>query len=134
MAISLNNHVKMLKGDFYTVLKKEHGEGELLYNIKLNSEHPIYSGHFPDVPVTPGVCQVEIIKECLEDGLKKKLFLKSSKDIKFAGLNNPKEKDELLVKITYSLQDNDLIKVNATLVDNQENVVLKLRGEFCDQI
>lgn len=124
----------MLKGDFYRILNKEHTDGEFVYKIKLNPSHPVYEGHFPDVPVTPGVCQVAIVKECLEDGLNKTLFLKSSKDIKFAGLNNPGEKDELIIKISYSLQEDGLYKVNATIVDDQENMVLKLRGEFGDQL
>ena len=124
----------MLKNDFYTILSKEKGDGEFIYNIKLNSKHSIYQGHFPDVPVTPGVCQIAIVKECLEDGLKKDLFLKNSRDIKFTGMNNPKEADELIVKISYSLHDNSLYKVTATISDNKENIVLKLRGEFSDQL
>ncbi len=124
----------MLQGDFYTILDKQAGDGEFIYNIKLNSHHLIYRGHFPGTPVTPGVCQVTIVKECLEDGLKKKLFLKSAKNIKFAGLNNPEENDKLLVRISFSRQENDLYKVNASIVDEKENVILKLRGEYSDRL
>lgn len=124
----------MLKGDFYTIINKEEGDGEFIYKIKLNSKHSIYQGHFPDVPVTPGVCQVAIVKECLEDGLKKNLFLKSSRDIKFTGLNNPKEADELIVKISYSIQNDSFYKVTAIILDNRENIILKLRGEFSGQL
>ena len=35
--------------------------------IELNPEHGIYKGHFPYVPVAPGVCLVQIIKEILLD-------------------------------------------------------------------
>ncbi len=124
----------MLKDDFYTIINKEEGDREFIYKVKLNSKHSIYNGHFPEIPVTPGVCQVAIVKECLEDGLNKKLFLTNAKDIKFAGLNNPKESDELRIKISYTLMDDGSYKVGATIVDSLENTILKLRGEFSDQL
>ncbi len=124
----------MLQGDFYTILNKQVGDSEFIYNIKLNSNHSIYRGHFPETPVTPGVCQVAIVKECLEDGLKKKLFLKNAKNIKFAGLNNPEENDKLLVRISFSRQESDLYKVNASIVDENENIILKLRGEYSGRL
>lgn len=33
----------------------------------LNPEHPLYQGHFPGHPVVPGVCMLQLIKECAED-------------------------------------------------------------------
>ncbi len=124
----------MFKENFYSIIQKEDRDGELLYRIKLNSDHAIYKGHFPGLPVTPGVCQLAIVKECLEESLGKSLFLKSSKDIKFARLNNPDDNDKLLVRINFSRQENDVYKVNATIVDDKENVILKLRGEFSDRL
>ena len=31
--------------------------------VKLNSNHEIFSGHFPDNPILPGVCALQIAKE-----------------------------------------------------------------------
>ena len=43
--------------NFYTLNQIEsQGEGKYLCRITLNAAHPIFAGHFPDNPVTPGVC------------------------------------------------------------------------------
>lgn len=34
--------------------------------VELAAKHPIYEGHFPGNPVLPGVCTLEIVKECVE--------------------------------------------------------------------
>ena len=33
--------------------------------IELNPEHEIYKGHFPKIPVAPGACLIQAIKEIL---------------------------------------------------------------------
>ena len=63
-----------LRNDFYTVKeKKQISEKEISVVIELNQQHAIYSGHFPDQPIVPGVCQIQIVKELLEDLMGKKL-------------------------------------------------------------
>jgi 3-hydroxyacyl-[acyl-carrier-protein] dehydratase len=37
--------------------------------IKLNPEHEIFTGHFPDNPILPGVCVVQMIKEILQQSV-----------------------------------------------------------------
>ncbi|MDR0605106.1 MAG: hypothetical protein LBG80_12460 [Bacteroidales bacterium] len=34
--------------------------------VKLNCNHKIFSGHFPDNPILPGVCALQIAKELLQ--------------------------------------------------------------------
>jgi len=119
----------MLKGNFYSIIQKKEIENELYYWIKLNENHEIYKGHFPEVSVTPGVCQVTIIKECLEEKLKKKISLISAREIKFPNLNNPKENSEILVKIVYDLQEDDTFKVLAS-ISAENSIFLKLKGEY----
>ncbi len=124
----------MLNNSFYSILKKEKKGNELYYKVKLNSKHPIYKGHFPEMPATPGVCQVAIIKECLEDSFNKELFLRESGNIKFVRLNTPEEENELNVIISYIMSNNDIYKITAKITDNQENIILKLKGEFGEQL
>ena len=59
-----------LLNDFYTVESTQKtAENNLLTTIVLNAEHPIFKGHFEQMPVVPGVCQTQIIKEVLQNEL-----------------------------------------------------------------
>lgn len=49
----------MLQGSFYDIVQsKQDG-----YVIRFNASHPIFSGHFPERPIVPGVCIVQIAEE-----------------------------------------------------------------------
>ena len=53
--------------NFYKVTHSEHiNETDWVVQVMLNPQHAIYSGHFPQQPVVPGVCMLQIIKECVE--------------------------------------------------------------------
>ena len=61
---------KHLLNDFYTELSSTFSkENETGFKslIRLNPLHEVYKGHFPQVPVAPGVVLVQIIKESQED-------------------------------------------------------------------
>ena len=50
----------MLK-DFYTLnTLQQIAANTYLCTLTLNAEHPIFKGHFPNNPVTPGVCMMQI--------------------------------------------------------------------------
>ena len=58
--------------------------------VSLNPNHEIYKGHFAQIPIAPGVCLVQIVKEILMDKFQQKLILSEGKNLKFLGLINPK--------------------------------------------
>jgi len=64
----------MLLDNFYTILSSESSDSTIwTIQIKLNPGHPVYQGHFPEHPVVPGVCLLQLIKECVEDIRQQKL-------------------------------------------------------------
>ena len=53
--------------NFYKITYSEHINGtDWAVQVMLNPQHAIYNGHFPQQPVVPGVCMLQIIKECIE--------------------------------------------------------------------
>ena len=58
-------------------------------NITINKDHIVFNGHFPENPVMPGVCMMQIIKEITEKIVDKKLFMQSASNIKFMAIINP---------------------------------------------
>ncbi|KAB6403026.1 3-hydroxylacyl-ACP dehydratase, partial [Bacteroides xylanisolvens] len=53
----------MLLDNFYTILSSESSDSTTwTIQIELNPAHTVYQGHFPEHPVVPGVCLLQLIK------------------------------------------------------------------------
>jgi 3-hydroxyacyl-[acyl-carrier-protein] dehydratase len=57
--------------------------------IRLQPQHFIYQAHFPGMPITPGVCLVQIVGELLERRLAMRLKLSEVVNLKFIALISP---------------------------------------------
>jgi 3-hydroxyacyl-[acyl-carrier-protein] dehydratase len=89
----------MLLNDFFKINTLSFDENELTSNISLNSEHAIFKGHFPENPVTPGVVQMQMVKELLEVYFEKKLSLKTMGRCKFLNVLSPNDTQKFDIKI-----------------------------------
>lgn len=92
----------MLINDFFEIIETNISCNKIISRIKLNANHRIYSGHFPNNPVTPGVVQVQIVKEILEDVYKKELKLISMSRCKFLKVLNPNITPFVTIDISFS--------------------------------
>jgi len=119
----------MLLNDFfkYKVISKE--EESWICEIEVNAEHDIYKGHFPGLPVTPGVCQVQIVQEVLSDVLNTKYSLKNARDIKFLNFIDPQKTPKLNLELTVKQKDENSLSVSALMVNEGVNF-LKMRSTF----
>ena len=93
----------MLLNDFYIItacvnLSAESGEIGC-FEVRFNAEHPIYKGHFPSKPITPGACLVQIAAELLAKAIKKdQVSPKTITNLKFMAPHTPEQ--PLTVKIS----------------------------------
>lgn len=117
-----------LLNDFYTILSKSNEAQGIRSIINLNEAHPIFKGHFEQMPVVPGVCQTQIIKELLQESFGRNLQLIKSDNIKFMGTIIPTKDPKINVEITYKLQDNKCL-VDAKLY-HESTTFTKFKGEF----
>lgn len=102
----------MLINNFFTITTIEQTESSILSTIKIDASHQIFGGHFPNNPVTPGVVQIQIIKELLEKVFNQKLMLKEMGRCKFLAILNPNKNAEIFIKIGFTKEDG-MIKVTA---------------------
>lgn len=117
--------------NFYTEIASTYtSENSHSFNstIELNPEHEIYKGHFPQMPVAPGVCLIQAIKEILMAKLQKKLILTEGTNVKFLILINPKETKQFQVDFTVKQTEN-MIEVSANYISN-DKVFLKFKGKL----
>lgn len=108
----------ILNDTFYTVIELTKGENAVDATIKLNASHAIFEGHFPNNPVTPGVVEMEIVKEILSLGLEKPLKMKTMSSCKFLAVLNPINVENVHVKISITEMDDTFVRISGQLADD----------------
>lgn len=80
-----------LKNSFYRIVDRNTVSGTHVINLELDSSHEIYRAHFPEQPITPGVCIIQIAIELLSDILHTDFKLIKVKNVKFLSVISPVE-------------------------------------------
>jgi len=117
----------MFLNNLYTVLFLDGNETSVTSEIKINPEHTIYEGHFPGSPVTPGVVQLQIIKEILETYFQSKLKMKQMRTCKFLQIINPLETP--VVQIDARFAKSEFLEVTAS-IRYKDSVYLKAQLSY----
>jgi len=104
----------MLQDKFFTMVSRSAVPGQVEARISFNADHPIFKGHFPGLPVVPGVCMMQIAREIMEVSLGKPLAIVSADNMKFMSVIDPNKNTEVDVKVAYS-DDGDSYSVNASI-------------------
>lgn len=112
-------NVKLIN-DFFELLETSPYEKGFISTIKLNAGHVIYKAHFPGHPLTPGVIQIQMIHELLQNHLGKKIILKSISQGKFLKIINPIATEYLTIRIQFETQE-ELFIVRASAESGNES-------------
>lgn len=122
----------MLIPHFYSVKEFNFTDSQIKSIIELNPEHDVFKGHFPNNPVTPGVCMLQILKELTEQATNTNLFIKECSNVKFMALINPEVNPVLVISIDINpLEENFKIKASASF---DETVALKVNALLTQQL
>ncbi len=118
----------MLLKEFYSVVHSEKTEKEFVTEIRINKNHSIYDGHFPGLPVTPGVILMQLFKEEAERQTNTKLQLEKASNVKFMAVVDPNTEDHFFL---YSeiLQEQDVVKLKG-IARHKGNISLKISSEY----
>lgn len=119
----------MLIKEFYKIVNLYSSDSRIIATIKLNPDHEVYKGHFPTQPVVPGVIQLQIIKEILEEVLETKLFMGNIIQVKYLIPITPVENPELTFNITSKKTDSNNIK-STTSIGFNDNIFTKAKIVF----
>lgn len=103
------------------------GQDDNRFLIALDQESIIYKAHFPEQPVTPGVCIIQIATELLGQLLNHEVEIKEVVNAKFLSVINPAETKA--VTYTFSKmsidESGDSVKV-AVVISSDKTVFAKL--------
>ncbi len=118
----------MLSTEFYTITKYEEKDADTrCFQIKLNVKHAIYNGHFPAQPVLPGVCTVQIIKECAENIVNTPLQYSQLSSCKFLFSVDPTLCNEISLSVSVVSNEDKLFTISASGM-YMDNTFIKLKA------
>lgn len=116
--------------DFYTITSSEPiNDTDWAVKVRLNPHHAVYAGHFPQQSVVPGVCVLQIIKECMEKACQTSLQYKQIASCKFLSAINPKETPELSFLLTIKRSEANILQVQVEGASS-EVICIKLKAQL----
>src|SRR5687767_7545062 len=118
----------ILSGNFYTVRSLQIQGNTVNAALELNALHQIFEGHFPGMPIVPGVCQMQMVKEMLETVLERETRLVRADNMKFLAVINPLENAVVQLKLQFDIVV-DGVKVSASIA-SESAVHFKFQGMF----
>ena len=118
----------MLNHSLYKIIASDHQDGIIHAALELNAGNEIFKGHFPDQPVLPGACMLQMVKEVLENATGASIRLQKADNLKFLSLIDPQQNSLLLLQVNYTI-DESLLRATASLMA-EEVVCFKLQGVF----
>lgn len=113
----------ILNNNLYKVVERNDNS----FRIELNTESFIYKAHFPEQPITPGVCIIQIASELLKILVNINMDLSEVINAKFLSVINPLETREVVYAFSKMTEDceNKTLKISCT-VSSDKTVCAKL--------
>lgn len=103
----------VLNNNLYKVVDRNDNS----FRIELNTESLIYKAHFPEQPITPGVCIIQIASELLKILVNRYIDLSEVINSKFLSVINPLETKEVVYSFSKMTEDreNKTLKITCTV-------------------
>ena len=116
-------------GDLYSIVAKEITDDGGVFHLHLNPECLIYKAHFPEQPITPGVCITQIAVELAEIVVGHSLQMIGIKNVKFLSILSPTTQTEVTYTIIIKSSDDKETRIQA--VAQSDDVVYAKMSLIC---
>ena len=129
---------------YYHILSSEITTDAGVFRVALNADCEVYQGHFPGEPISPGVCNIQMIKECTEqclgytgdnllttgeDSESPSILLSHIRQCRLTTLVTPQQHPEVEVRVAILSRSEDTITFRGTIGKGEE-VYMELKGEL----
>ena len=109
----------MFLNDLFSIITEDKQENQVSYTIRLNKEHAIYTGHFPESPITPGVCIVQMAVDLFSHFMGGDLHLLQAKNVKFLQLIRPEEHGTIQYQFHWEKMENNAYGLKIVVKDGE---------------
>lgn len=134
--------MNVLLNAYYRIDSRVTKDDDTLFSVTLLPDCEVYKGHFPGNPISPGVCNIQMIKECTELLMGKRLFLTFIDKCRFSAVITPPKSAQATTPLKLQIQLSATGGMNETLADtvvgewqeaiNGEDSALKVRATLFD--
>lgn len=114
-----------LKDSFYKIVGKEVNENGFVSGIRLNSDHWIFSVHFPNHPITPGVCLLQIAKELIVSHYNQPLQITLVRNLKFLNVVIPDNSSTITFNCAVKKENDNSYKADV-VIENADTCCAKI--------
>ncbi len=117
-----------LENNYYKLIGMSCGGLSGVFHIALCPDCEVYKGHFPGNPVSPGVCNIQTVKECAERLTGQRLQIGSIRRCRLTAVVTPSACPELDVKIDLTPAETGY-GITATVSDSARTY-MEMKGEL----
>ena len=117
-----------LENSYYEQISMHSDGMSGVFYVVLRPDCEVYRGHFPGNPVCPGVCNIQMIKECAERLTGRRLHIGSIRRCRLTAVATPAVCPELAVKV--NLQPTESGYAVTAIVSDAERMYMDYKGEM----
>ena len=114
----------MLENNYYRIVSRNESD----FVVELIPECPVYQGHFPGEPISPGVCNIQMVRELAEKVAGHRLFMNHIKQVRLTTLITPLIHSRL--DVTIALTESDGVFSLRASVGENGNSYLEVKAEL----
>lgn len=99
-----------LQDSYFTIKKISYPNSDTRhgkFKIDLLADHPVYEGHFPGEPVCPGVCSLQMVKECAQIMAHEKFLISYIKQYRLMAVITPGQHPNLMLEINLNQEEKE---------------------------
>lgn len=115
----------ILLNNIYAIKQSSVNLPQARFAVRLLGDSPIYKAHFPGMPITPGVCIIEMAVEMLSLAVGKHLSLKGVKNAKFITALTP-DVDEIEVSINKISIEDSAVSAKVEIIGRDSTIYAKI--------
>lgn len=104
---------------FYNILSFDGGETGFSARIGLVADNVIYAAHFPGHPVTPGACQLEMVRAVASHAAGRNLEIETVRELKFLKPVDPLATGVLLLEGEMQVEDGGTLHCFASFSEGE---------------
>lgn len=106
--------------NLFRIISKNANTGEICYELQPDPQNPIYLAHFPEQPITPGVCIIDWLTRLVVLEVGRPLELLAVRNAKFIAPLIPHEH----TPVTFAIQLTQCTTIDVKAVVRQQAQIL----------
>ena len=109
----------LLKDKYFKVDSQQQNGDSAHFHVSLIADCDVYRGHFPGNPVSPGVCNIEMIRECFDLSVEGSPRIQTIDRCRLTAVASPQVSPELDIDLSWTKDDNGY-RLVATVKDDKQ--------------